>query len=94
MSENEAKIENEAADTLPTDPIERGEYAGALSIAIEDTFETSDEITLSVTDAKLCAEALRVLHVYLHHAAALRCFMHHVAEAVPMQWTQPEADAA
>ena len=101
MSKNEEKIVNEIAkgnldneNTLPTDPIERAEYAAALSDIIEGTFQTKDEITLSVTDATLCSEALRVLHVYLHHAAALRCFMHHVAEAVPMQWTPPQASAA
>ncbi len=94
MSENEEKIMKEADATLSTDPIERAEYAAELSEAIEETFENSGEITLSVTDARLCAEALRVLHVYLHHAAALRCFMHHVAEAVPMQWTPPQAEAA
>ncbi|RTL63878.1 MAG: hypothetical protein EKK42_27015 [Pseudonocardiaceae bacterium] len=94
MSKNEEKIMNETADTLPADPIERAAHAAELSEAIEDTFETSDEITLSVTDAKLCVEALRVLHVYLHHAAPLHCFMAHLSEAVPMQWSQPEDAAA
>lgn len=100
MTDNEEKNVNEIADgnldnenTLPADPIERAEYAAELSETIEETFERSDEITLSVTDARLCAEALRVLHVYLHHAAPLHCFMAHLGGAVPMQWSQPEADA-
>ncbi len=103
MSENEEKIVNEVAegnldndDTLPADPIERAEHAAVLSEAIEDILETSDEITLSVSDALLCAEALRVLHVYLHHAAPLHCFMAHLVDAVPLafEFIPPQADAA
>ncbi len=101
MSANEEKTVNEVAEdnldnyhALTADLFRRGRCADNLATCIEDTFETSDEITLSVTDARMCVEALRVLCIYLQHAVLLHNFTEFLDAVVPVQWTPPQADAA